>query len=75
MMIPNDATLSDWAASLIIDFPQDNVPVLRDEKEWKLWGNLLIEENSFAINGAPGTSEYTDWKSWAREVFYSMNNF
>jgi hypothetical protein len=75
MMIPTYATLPEWAASLIIDFPSDNVPVLSDENNWKIWGNLLIEENSFAINGAPGTQAYSEWMPWAQDLFYAMSNF
>lgn len=75
MMIPRYANLSNWAASLIVDFPKDNIPVLTSEDEWKLWGNLLAEENSFSQNEVPNTSGYSDWNSWALDVFFNMNNY
>lgn len=73
--LPQRITLTNWAAALEIDFPEDNVPALSDEENWKEWGNLLVQENSFTRNGAPGTSGYSDWESWARAVYYTMANF
>lgn len=75
MMIPLGVSLKNWAASLIVDFPKDNVPALINDSHWQQWGDLLIQEDSFAINGAPGTLGYSDWKSWAQDFFYSMCNF
>lgn len=75
MMIPTEATLPNWAASLIIDFPSDNIPTLVDEESWKLWGNTLVQENSFASNNAPGTNGYRDWRVWATDVYSVMSNF
>lgn len=74
MIIPEYISLKDWSASLIIDFPLDNIPILEDDNNWRLWGNLLIETKSFAINYAPGTQGYPDWKSWAKDLFFTMNN-
>ena len=75
MMIPLNTTLSTWAASLIVDFPTDNIPILKDEKEWQKWGKLLIQETTFAENGAPGTSNFSEWKPWAQAVFNTMSNY
>jgi hypothetical protein len=74
-MIPRSTTLFHWAHSLIIDFPRDNVPILKNENDWKNWGNILVQENSFSRSGAPGTQRYGDWRSWAEDVFHSMVNF
>jgi len=68
MMNPVGATLISWASSLIIDFPTDNIPILRNENEWKRWGDMLVQETTFANNGAPGTLMYNDWKTWAYAI-------
>lgn len=73
-MIPELTTLTDWAASLVVDFPMENIPFLKDESDWKTWGNTLISENTFAVNGAPGTGEYSNWKPWAADVYKVMLN-
>lgn len=75
MMIPQGTNIQDWAASLIIDFPEDNIPQLKHEDKWKSWGNSLILENSFSQNAAPGTFLYEDWREWAEAVFHAMANF
>lgn len=72
MMQPIYTDLKKWAASLIIDFPLDFVPVLMNEDDWKIWGNSLAQCNSFATNGAPGTGEYDDWQKYAEAVYYTM---
>lgn len=75
MMIPRFTSLKDWANSLVIDFPDDDIPLLRHEDDWKSWGNFLIQEDSFADNAAPTTDTFKDWKSWADRVFLTMTNF
>lgn len=72
MTLPDYITLTNWAHTLVVDFPKDNIPFLKDENNWKEWGNMLIQENSFSRNAAPGTQNYSDWQSWAKAVFYAM---
>jgi hypothetical protein len=72
MVLPERISLKAWAASLVIDYPNDNIPLLFNEKQWKDWGNLLVQEDSFSDNNAPGTGDFNDWQSWAKAVFYVM---
>lgn len=74
MMLPVLVDLKTWAASLIIDFPTDNIPILSDEKKWKEWGNALVQETTFAENGAPETDQFNDWRTWAQFLFKQMAN-
>jgi len=75
VMIPAGVSLEMWAASLVVDFPTDNIPVLKGSGNWKQWASFLIQENSFANNGAPGPSLFKDWQSWAQAVFKAMASF
>lgn len=74
MMIPG-ADLQTWAASLVVDFPKDNIPLLYNVDEWQKWGNSVVQELSFSANGAPGTYNYGTWNEWAKAVFLTMANF
>jgi hypothetical protein len=74
MVLPEFINIYDWASSLIIDFPNDNIPLLLDESNWKAWGNLLIQEERFINNNAPSTDTYEDWNRWAFDVYFVMNN-
>lgn len=75
MVIPLDITLKKWADSLVIDFPDDNIPLLYNENNWRSWGNFLVQENSFSANFAPATNGFLDWKNWSQAVFKTMANF
>lgn len=74
MIIPSFISLNDWAASLVIDFPTDNIPILVSENDWQSWGDLLIQENSFSEADAPSTALFTEWRPWADAVFFAMSN-
>lgn len=75
MMLPKRTDLRTWASSLIVDFPNDNIPILKGSDDWKTWGSLLVEVNSFASNGAPNPRQYSDVGKWMEDVFKSMANF
>lgn len=74
MMIPTFTDLKTWAASLLIDFPREDIPVLSNQ-DWKEWGDELVQTDAFNKEGAPGTHFYSDWKKWAEAVFYTMANY
>lgn len=74
MILPQGINLRAWANSLFVDFPNDNIPILLQEEDWKEWGNQLIQAESFFSNNAPTTETYNDWQPWANHVFYVMNN-
>ena len=74
MMIPEFSNISNWANSIIIDFPNDDIPLLYNEDDWKAWGNSLVQSTTFAQNNAPSTQRYDDWQTWAKDLYYCMNN-
>lgn len=74
MMLPTYTSLIIWADSLFIDFPDDNIPLLVNENEWKTWGNQLILQDSFMENSAPPPDTYPDWKAWAQDICEAMAN-
>jgi len=74
MMLPVLTTLPIWAASLIIDFPGDNIPILKDEQSWKIWGDSVVQELSFARNNAPGTDFFNAWQEWATALYSVMQD-
>lgn len=74
MMIPKHTTLANWAASLIIDFPDDDVPQLEDESKWREWGDSLVLSPTFAVNNSPDTKYFKDWEQWAQRVFDNLSN-
>lgn len=74
MILPIGINLTNWAASLIIDFPESNIPILTNEREWRRWADELVQDEVFLINNVPSSFSYKDWQTWASHVFYLMNN-
>lgn len=75
MMQPKLTILKVWAASLFVDFPEDDIPRLSDEEKWKDWASVLVQCTSFVEAAAPWPSDYKDWNTWADDVFKAMENF
>jgi hypothetical protein len=65
----------EFCSSLIIDFPKDNIPILKNDADWRNFGNMLVQENSFAINGAPSPNGFKDRTTWEQAIFQSMASY
>lgn len=76
MIIPkNGGSFNEFSSSLIIDFPKDNIPNFRNEKDWREFGNLLVQENSFSKNGAPSPNGFKNRIEWEQALFQSMASY
>lgn len=76
MIIPSkDMPLSVFISSMVIDFPLDNVAVSATDDDWKSWGRSLVQEASFANNGAPSPDGFETRFEWEQALFNSMASF
>ncbi len=75
MTSPQGLSLLFWADTIFVDFPNDNIPVLVDEDNWKTWGEDLVAATTFSINSAPSPANYDDWHTWAQDIYYTMANY
>lgn len=76
MIIPlKDMPLNEFISSMVVDFPVDNVPVSADNDNWKEWGSTLVQETSFANNGAPLPHGFKTRLEWEQALFNSMASF
>lgn len=66
IVLPVGIDVLDWAASLVIDFPRDDVPRLDDPSAWQQWAERLLQSPSFLL--APRPDAFSDWRSWAESV-------
>lgn len=66
---PDRIGLLDWAASLLTDMPQDDVPALYDEKDWQSWAMALYNCPTVARTNPPDPTAYGDWRSWAVQFY------
>lgn len=74
MIYPDKYTsFADWAASLLIDFnTQNTIPLERDEKKWREWGNIVATSPTFVKAGAPMTQGFASWRDWAKIVYSNI---
>lgn len=76
MIIPTKgSSFYQFSSSLLIDFPKDNIPVFKNEKDWREFGNILIQESTFSINGAPSPNGFKDRTEWEQALFQSMASY
>lgn len=64
--LPIGMDVLDWAATLALDFPRDDVPRLDDPSAWRQWAERLLQSPSFF--NAPRPDAYRDWQGWAEAV-------
>ena len=73
MILPKNISLKNWSDSLQLDLKDSHPPLLLNEKNWKSWGNQLIQDNGFGSVGAPTTHGFSSWNDWAQSVFSATN--
>lgn len=72
MIMPLHIEFPLWAHSLVVDFPTDNIPDFIDGHDWRLWGDAVAEQKSFAESGAPGTHGFKEPLEWAMAIYFVM---
>lgn len=67
------SSFTQFAESLLVDFSsRDDVPLIKNENDWKQWGNLVSSLPSFANRGVPTTENFSNWKDWGIIVYDTM---
>lgn len=64
-ILPVGIDLLNWSAQLRNEYPQEEIPELRDEKDWKSWATTMYNTNAFPGSGFPLPDGFSDWKAWA----------
>lgn len=73
--MPLGITFELWAESLIVDFPQENIPLYIKGQDWRLWADFIAELTTFADNNTPGSLGFKTPILWAKAVYNNMVNF
>ena len=80
---PHNITFKYWAACLVADFPNENLPIPDDERNWQEWGTIVAGTGVFQRATIPvplsfkeGTKKevFTDWEKWAKIVYTIMSD-
>jgi len=60
---------SEWANSLIVDYPSQNIIILRDEEKWQSWAAELTKSSIFSNSSIPNPHSFVEWRDWAKNVY------
>ena len=80
---PEYIDIKDWAANLIVDYPDEYLPILEDADKWEDWASIVAGTGVFARNDTPAPfsvtegekkQEFKDWQEWAKTVYNLMIN-
>ena len=80
---PEYIDVKDWAANLIVDYPDEYLPVLEDADKWEDWASTVAGTGVFARNDIPAPfsvtegekkQDFKDWQEWAKTVYNLMIN-
>lgn len=80
---PEYIELKLWAAQLIVDYPNDPIPLLTDENKWQEWGAILANTGvfqkasiptPFSISQGKKNDNFKSWQDWAKIVYNLMAN-
>jgi len=80
---PEYIDIKDWAANLIVDYPDEYLPILEDADKWEDWASIVAGTGVFARNNIPAPfsvtegekkQEFKDWQEWAKTVYNLMIN-
>lgn len=64
-----------WAAQLAVNYPGSDVPVARDEEDWRDFGTALLQRPPFNSFALPDPAAYADWRDWARGCALLLGNY
>ncbi len=80
---PEYIDVKDWAANLIVDYPDEYLPILEDADKWEDWASTVAGTGVFARNDIPAPfsvtegekkQDFKDWQEWAKTVYNLMIN-
>lgn len=80
---PEYIDIKDWAANLIVDYPDEYLPILEDVDKWEDWASIVAGTGVFARNDIPAPfsvtegekkQEFKDWQEWAKTFYNLMIN-
>jgi hypothetical protein len=72
---PDFVSFPRWAAQLAVNYSEAEVPIVRDEVEWREFGRALLQRPPFNDFPLPDPTTFTDWRDWARSCALLLGNY
>lgn len=80
---PERITLNYWAACLVSDYGDENLPKLEDDNTWQEWATIVANTGLFLRAGIPAPltvkdgvkrETFKDWDKWAKVVYTILSD-
>lgn len=80
---PFNIDIKYWAACLVADFPNENLPILENKDNWQEWGTIIAGTGVFQRANIPAplsfkngikVEVFNEWEKWAKVVFTIMSD-
>ena len=73
LMWPERVSLEQWAGYLAEVYPDESIPVLNNDKDWKEWAGIICSSGVFQEVGVlPPSSKDNKWDMWAKNLYILM---
>ncbi len=71
-IIPQNITFVEWANQLRNSFPNENIPIVNKENDWRGFMAMLSSNRCFEDKYLPYVVGYSDWRQWASQFLLSI---
>lgn len=80
---PKFISVKYWAATVIADYSDEPLPILKNEEDWAKWGAVVADTGAFkrahipsplSVKNTTKESNFKDWESWAKVVYNIMRS-
>lgn len=71
-IIPVGINFKDWANQLRNSYPDQDLPIVSSEKDWKSFPSVLLSNRCFESKRIPYVGGFDNWREWASEFLLSI---
>lgn len=71
-LLPINIDMVQWTQQLQNEYPDERLPFLLDEKDWRKWVDSVILLNAFSAFAIPSSEMFSDFREWAMQFTLSI---
>lgn len=71
-ILPLNIDFVTWASGLRDSYPDEPIPIMSSEKQWKEFPDMLLYNRCFNQYQIPDVVGFTDWRDWAAQFLLNI---
>lgn len=71
-LLPVGIPFTAWANQLRNEYPTQDIPIVRNENDWRQFPNMLKENRAFEGTNFPFSTGFARWQDWAAQFILSI---